>query len=47
MSAVVEMMEAVMVVDGLTRAAKTSLAEWRYCGGCVITVSTPSYVVVT
>ena len=42
-----ELMEGVMVVDGLARASKEFIAGWRSCRGWVITVLTPSCVVVT
>ena len=41
------LMEVVMVVDGLSRAAKPFIAGSRYFVGWGITVSTPSCIVVT
>ena len=45
-SVVVALMEEVMVLDGLARADKALISVWRSCGSWVMTVSTPSCVLV-
>ena len=41
------LMEGVMVLDGLSRAANVLISEWRVCEGWGINVITSSCVVVT
>ena len=44
---VLTLMEVFMVVYGLSRTSKSFIVGCRSCGGCVMTVSVPYYVVVT
>ena len=46
-SVVLALMEVVMGVDGLERAAKGLIEGWRFCGGWGMTVLSLSCVVVT